>query len=70
MESGLTICYMLYSLDRQFSSDEVLQLLDRFFNLEMLVSGNPISELLCYISLLFLSYICLDNRSILYLSLH
>lgn len=24
------------SLDRQFSADEVLQLLDRFFNLEML----------------------------------
>jgi hypothetical protein len=25
------------SLDKNFSSDEVLQLLDRFFNLEMLV---------------------------------
>ncbi|PWZ18817.1 hypothetical protein Zm00014a_013775 [Zea mays] len=29
--------YLRKSLDRQFSSDEVLQLLDRFFNLEMLV---------------------------------
>ncbi|NP_001141546.2 uncharacterized protein LOC100273660 [Zea mays] len=28
--------YLRKSLDRQFSSDEVLQLLDRFFNLEML----------------------------------
>lgn len=30
--------YLIFcSLDRQFSADEVLQLLDRFFNLEMLV---------------------------------
>lgn len=28
--------YLRKSLDRQFSADEVLQLLDRFFNLEML----------------------------------
>ncbi|OEL22385.1 hypothetical protein BAE44_0016597 [Dichanthelium oligosanthes] len=29
--------YLRKSLDRQFTADEVLQLLDRFFNLEMLV---------------------------------
>jgi len=28
--------YLRKSLDRQFSADEVLQLLGRFFNLEML----------------------------------
>ncbi|AQK87537.1 hypothetical protein ZEAMMB73_Zm00001d038681 [Zea mays] len=41
--------YLRKSLDRQFSSDEVLQLLDRFFNLEMLVlwvsSGREIRRL-------------------------
>ncbi|XP_010939390.1 uncharacterized protein [Elaeis guineensis] len=30
--------YLHRSFDRHFSADEVLQLLDRFFNLEMLVS--------------------------------
>ena len=30
-------CIIFCSLDRQFSADEVLQLLGRFFNLEMLV---------------------------------
>lgn len=30
----------VYSFDRQFTADEVLQLLDRFYNIEMLVSSN------------------------------
>ncbi|GJN14905.1 hypothetical protein PR202_gb01781 [Eleusine coracana subsp. coracana] len=35
--------YLNKSLDRNFSSDEVLQLLDRFFNLEMLNASHATS---------------------------
>ena len=41
-----------FSLDRQFSADEVLQLLDRFFNLEMLVTWRALGyEFLDYCSI-------------------
>lgn len=38
--------YLQKSLDRQFSAEEVLQLLDRFFNLEMLQSEDEESQFL------------------------
>ncbi|GAB2220598.1 hypothetical protein Droror1_Dr00008259 [Drosera rotundifolia] len=38
--------YLRKSFDRQFSSDEVLQLLDRFYNLEMLKSDDDDIEIL------------------------
>ncbi|ERM99974.1 hypothetical protein AMTR_s00110p00123600 [Amborella trichopoda] len=38
--------FMRKSLDRQFSPDEVLQLLDRFFNLEMLKPDDEEMEVL------------------------
>ncbi|KAL9253092.1 hypothetical protein AKJ16_DCAP00167 [Drosera capensis] len=42
----LTFALFWCSFDRQFSSDEVLQLLDRFYNLEMLKSDDDDIEIL------------------------
>ncbi|KAA0034468.1 H4/H2A histone acetyltransferase complex [Cucumis melo var. makuwa] len=38
--------FLRRSFDRQFSSDEVLQLLDRFYNLEMLKPDDEEMEIL------------------------
>ncbi|PKU66620.1 hypothetical protein MA16_Dca022376 [Dendrobium catenatum] len=39
--------YMRKSFEKQFTADEILQLLDRFFNLEMLVRFKI--YVLCYL---------------------
>ncbi|KAG6488819.1 hypothetical protein ZIOFF_050070 [Zingiber officinale] len=35
--------YLMKSFDRQFTSEEILQLLDRFYNLEAMVRRIPFS---------------------------
>ncbi|CAH2033887.1 unnamed protein product [Thlaspi arvense] len=46
LKSGFLSTIPVHSFDRQFTADEVLQLLDRFYNLDMLKSDDEDSDIL------------------------